>query len=114
MQLAPIGRIDLIIVELDFQVSHIAPVPFIAFSTNPVLTRAASYSVQTISEAVRHLPRQWTDEFDEVEWREIRSIGNVTRHEYASLRLRVIWEIATERSAELKVAMLEMKRRHTL
>ena len=94
----PIDRIEHVIAEIDFLVSHVAPVSFLNFSTDPTLTRAASYSVQIISEAVRHLPQEWLDNHPGIAWREIKGIGNFTRHEYASLRLRVIWEIATERA----------------
>jgi uncharacterized protein with HEPN domain len=110
MKLEPIDRIEHIIHEIDFLASHIAPIPFNVFSTDPALTRAASYSVQIISEAVRHLPQHWLDEYREIAWREIKGIGNFTRHEYASLRLRVIWEIATDRATELKRVMQEMRR----
>ena len=110
MKLEPIDRIEHIIDEIDFLASHVAPIPFHVFSSDPALTRAASYSVQIISEAVRHLPQHWLDEYREIAWREIKGIGNFTRHEYASLRLRVIWEIATDRATELKRVMQGMRR----
>ena len=110
MTVEPVDRIEHVIAEIDFLTAHVASVSFTAFSADPALTRAASYSVQIISEAVRNLPQDWLDEHQEIAWREIKGIGNFTRHEYASLRLRVIWEIATDRAAELKHVMQDMRR----
>jgi uncharacterized protein with HEPN domain len=112
MKTEPIDRIEHIIAEIDFLVSHVAPVSFTAFATDAILTRAASYSVQIISEAVRHLPPEWLDKYPRIAWREIKGIGNFTRHEYASLRLRVIWEIATEHAGELRHVIEEIDREH--
>ncbi len=49
------------------------------FRSDPIARRAAAYAVQTVSEAVRHIPDEWLAEFPTEPWGQIRSIGNRIR-----------------------------------
>jgi uncharacterized protein with HEPN domain len=53
-----------------------------SFRSDPIVRRAAAYAIQTISEAVRHIPDEWLAEFPTEPWGQIRRIGNRIRHEY--------------------------------
>ena len=53
-----------------------------AFRSDPIARRAAAYAIQTISEAVRHIPDDWLAGVPTQPWGQIRSIGNRIRHEY--------------------------------
>jgi uncharacterized protein with HEPN domain len=53
-----------------------------AFRSDPIARRAAAYAIQTISEAVRHIPDDWLADFPTEPWGQIRGIGNRIRHEY--------------------------------
>jgi uncharacterized protein with HEPN domain len=52
------------------------------FRNDPIARRAAAYAIQTISEAVRHIPDDWLAEFPMEPWAQIKGIGNRLRHEY--------------------------------
>jgi uncharacterized protein with HEPN domain len=85
---------------------------FDEFKTSALPYRGAIYAIQIISEASRRLPQDWLNDFPEVRWREIRAVGNVTRHEYANLQSALIWEILTIHVPALKTVMLEMRKRN--
>jgi uncharacterized protein with HEPN domain len=83
-----------------------------AFGSDPIVRRAAAYSIQTISEAVRHIPDDWLAEFPAEPWSQIKGIGNRIRHEYFRLDDTLLWEIMTTDADALKTVMEAMLARH--
>jgi len=83
-----------------------------AFRIDPIVRRAATYAVQTISEAVRHIPDDWLADFPTEPWGQIRSIGNRIRHEYFRIDDAILWEIITTDAPALKTVMESMLARH--
>ena len=84
-----------------------------AFKTDPITRRAAAYSIQTISEAVRHLPDDWLADYPAEPWAQIRGIGNRIRHEYFRLDDAILWEIITTDAPGLQEVMARMLARHS-
>jgi uncharacterized protein with HEPN domain len=59
-----------------------------------VVVRAALERFEIISEASRHVPASWRDEFGAtVPWRRIANFGNVLRHVYDSVDLPILWSV---------------------
>ena len=83
-----------------------------AFQKDMIVRRAAAYAIQTISEAVRHIPDDWLADFPAEPWRQIRGIGNRIRHEYFRIDDAILWEIITTDSHALKMVMEAMLNRH--
>jgi uncharacterized protein with HEPN domain len=83
-----------------------------AFRSDPIVRRAAAYAVQTISEAVRHIPDDWLADFPTEPWGQIKSIGNRIRHEYFRVSDAILWEVATIDAPALKTVMESMLERH--
>jgi uncharacterized protein with HEPN domain len=73
---------------------------------------AAAYAIQTISEAVRHIPDGWLADFLAEPWSQIKGIGNRIRHEYFRLDDALLWEIMTTDADALKTVMEVMLARH--
>jgi uncharacterized protein with HEPN domain len=44
-----------------------------AFKSDPIVRRAAAYAVQTISEAVRHIPDDWLADYPTEPWAQIKA-----------------------------------------
>lgn len=65
---------------------------------------AARHALLIVSEAVRHLPASMTDRFPEIEWQNIRSIGDRLRHEYRSVDDAILWPIVKQDIDELELA----------
>jgi uncharacterized protein with HEPN domain len=82
------------------------------FRNDPIARRAAAYSIQTISEAVRRIPDDWLADFPTEPWGQIRQIGNRIRHEYFSIDDAILWEVMTTDLPGLESVMESMLARH--
>lgn len=82
---------------------------FKKFESDPILFRASAYCIQCISEAVRNLPAKCIADYPEIRWREIRGIGNHTRHEYSHLKAFLFWGIIMNDLGSLQSVMLKLK-----
>lgn len=69
-----------------------------------VFTRAAfERFLEIISEASRHVPEAWKQEFRPgPDWRAIANLGNVLRHAYHETDLGFLWAIYMEHLTELE------------
>ena len=83
-----------------------------SFRNDPIVRRAASYAIQTISEAVRHIPDEWLADFPTEPWAQIKGIGNRIRHEYFRIDDAILWEIITTDAYALKTVMEAILSRH--
>ncbi len=52
-----------------------------SFAGSIIACHAAAYAIQTISEAVRHIPEDWLAAYPDEPWAEIKAVGNKIRHE---------------------------------
>jgi len=82
------------------------------FRNDPITRRAAAYAIQTISEAVRHIPDDWLADFPAEPWGQIRGIGNRIRHEYFRIDDAILWEIILSEAPALETVMESMLTRH--
>jgi uncharacterized protein with HEPN domain len=55
---------------------------FEEFKADWLLRHATQRALEIISEAARHIPEEYLAERPDIPWRQIKSIGNVLRHEY--------------------------------
>jgi uncharacterized protein with HEPN domain len=75
---------------------------------DPTLSRAAAYSLQNISEAVRNIPQHMLDEVAGIEWAKIKGLGNITRHEYFRVDTVILWKTISSDLDELRLAMNQL------
>lgn len=99
--------------ELDFLASMAVDHDPDTFRADAIAYRAAAFSIQTISEAVRHLPDDWLAEHPTLPWAAIRGAGNKIRHEYFRLDDAILWRIITEDGPVIKAAILAMLARRS-
>jgi len=69
--------------------------------------------VQTISEAVRHIPDDRLADFPTEPWGQIKGIGNRIRHEYFRIVDAILWEIIITDTRSSKTVMKAMLARHS-
>jgi uncharacterized protein with HEPN domain len=79
-----------------------------AFVENYLLRRAAERALQIISEAAKALPKDLTDRHPEIDWRGVRGLGDVLRHDYERVDADTLWEILTEKLPELASVIARM------
>jgi uncharacterized protein with HEPN domain len=65
---------------------------------------AVERCLSIIAEAARKLGTEAETRCPEIPWADIRALGNRLRHEYPSIRHRVIWKIVTEEIGALRLA----------
>lgn len=69
--------------------------------------------VEIISEASRFLPDSWKAEQPAVNWRAVANIGNVLRHAYRSVDLKILWDIYERDLDPLEAAVDAMIAAHS-
>ena len=104
----PLARLGHIRDELTDLGTALEGVTFEVFVENYVLRRAAEHALLIISEAVKALSPAFTDHHPGADWRAVRNIGNVLRHDYFEVDTRVLWKVVTERLPELKPVIERM------
>ena len=82
------------------------------FKSDPIVRRAAAYAIQTISEAVRHIPDGWLADFPTEPWAQIKGIGNRIAMKYFRLDDVILWDIVTTQTHALKTALEAMLEQH--
>ena len=98
--------------ELGFLESIAAAHTFDSFRADATAYRAAAFAIQSISEAVRHLPDEWLEEHPSLPWPAIKGAGNKIRHEYFRLDDAILWKIITDDGPAIKMAIVAMLDRH--
>jgi uncharacterized protein with HEPN domain len=58
-----------------------------------IIRHGVQRGIEIISEASRHLPIDLIERHANVDWREIRGIGNILRHAYFQISDELIWKI---------------------
>jgi uncharacterized protein with HEPN domain len=100
-----IVRCQDILAAIDEAVEILDGADFAAYVRSAAKRRGIERCVEIISEAARHIPAELCDKHPEVPWPEVRSIGNLLRHEYSRVDDLVIWRIATESLTDLQAAV---------
>jgi uncharacterized protein with HEPN domain len=78
------------------------------FVESYVLRRAAERALLIISEAAKALPRELTDRYPNIDWRGVRALGDVLRHDYERIDADTLWEILIDKLPELATVIRRM------
>lgn len=78
------------------------------FEKDWILRHAAQRGLEIISEASRHLPESFRAMEPEIDWPQIRAIGNLLRHEYHKTSDRVVWQAVTKHLDELRPVLVRL------
>jgi uncharacterized protein with HEPN domain len=66
----------------------------ISVLSNDRATRAAyERFLEILSEASRHVPTDWKEEFSQIPWRQVADLGNFIRHAYHKIDIQILWSI---------------------
>ena len=99
--------------EIDILESIRARSTLEVFEASAVDTRAASYAILIISEAVRRVPDDWLREYKDVPWHAVRAIGNKLRHEYQRVSPVILWDVIDLHADGLRIAIDDMIAKRT-
>ncbi len=82
-----------------------------SFNEAQFLQRGIERSLEIISEAVRHLPGELLILRPEIAWSDIRTIGNLLRHEYWRIDPDIIWAVVADDLPPLRAAVEDLLQR---
>lgn len=97
----PLARLSHIRDEIEGITSALRGVTLDVFAKSYLLRRAAERALLIISEAAKALPKDLTDRYPLIDWRGVRGLGDVLRHDYQRVDADTLWEILTEKLPEL-------------
>jgi len=100
----PILRLEDIIEACNRLESHIENLDFAAFDQDLKTQDAVIRVFEIIGEAVKSLPKEWTDKEPEIQWRQIAGFRDVLAHAYFAVNSSVVWAAAVEKAPLLKAA----------
>lgn len=89
--------------------THTAGKTLSDFEKDWLLKLAVQRALEIISEAARHIPDELLDIAPDIQWKQIRGIGNILRHEYHKIADDVIWAVVTQHVGPLKIAVLAIQ-----
>ena len=75
---------------------------FKAFEQDRIRRAATERALLTISEAVRHLPDEIIARNSNLQWQDMKGIGNRIRHEYWIVDAKIVWEVVQHDLDELE------------
>ena len=97
-----------IIVALDELEAALAGQTATTFKHQWFLQRGTERAIEIVSEAVRHLPEELLARHPQIDWSDVRAIGNLIRHEYHRVDPDVIWSVVVDDLPALRSAIEAM------
>jgi uncharacterized protein with HEPN domain len=101
----PLQRLNDILENIDWIIRYTRGQSFADFSQDRRTRDAVERCLQRISEAARKLEGVVDEMARDQPWSDIRSLGNVIRHEYDSIDSSVIWKIIEDDLPPLRKAV---------
>jgi uncharacterized protein with HEPN domain len=106
-------RVDVVLDEILLAISGIedavAGYSVESFAENWLLQRGVERGLEIISEAVRHLPDDLLAQESSITWQDIRSIGNLIRHEYHRVEPAIVWSVVVDDLPPLRDAIERLR-----
>ena len=85
-------------------------VDFVQFSSDWRTRYIIERCLQIISEASRSIPDDLKAQHPAIKWIGVRDIGNVLRHEYASVSPSLIWNVVRDELPKLRAVIEAMRK----
>jgi len=76
------------------------------FEHDRIAFYAATRCLEIISEACRRLPEDLIARHPTIDWKSIKTAGNIYRHEYEGVEERIVWTTVREFLGDLEAAVL--------
>jgi uncharacterized protein with HEPN domain len=84
-------------------------VRFDVFIGDPDKRAACERYIEIVSEASRHIPDGWREEFGaSIPWRRVSDLGNLLRHAYQIVDATILWDIYENELDTLQLALEAM------
>jgi uncharacterized protein with HEPN domain len=88
--------LDDMIIAIDRIAEETATLTFEQFAENWRARYVVERALPIVSEASRAIPESFKENHADIRWIGVRDIGNVIRHQYASLSPSLIWNVVPD------------------
>lgn len=102
--------LDDMIVAIDRIAEETDTLTFEQFAENWRARYVVERALLIISEASRAIPESSKEKYADIRWIGVRDIGNVIRHQYASLSPSLIWNVVRDELPRLRPAIAAIRR----
>src|ERR1700759_4884766 len=102
--------LDDMILAIDRIVDETETMTFEQFAENWRAQYIVERALLIISEASRAIPEFSKEKHASIRWIGVRDIGNVIRHQYASLSPSLIWNVIRDELPQLRLAIAAIRR----
>jgi len=75
---------------------------FEQFAEDDKTVFAVIRAIEIVGEAVKHIPQDFRQEFNEIPWRDMAGMRDVLIHEYFGIDLETLWQTVKEDTPRLK------------
>ena len=79
--------------ELDFLDRYRALLDLADLVANPEAARAVLHSLLIIGEAVKNVPAEWRERYDQVPWRNMARMRDKIVHHYFDVNYPIVWNV---------------------
>lgn len=104
----PLARLQHVRDEIDQLTRAMAGIVYEDFAASYVYRRTVEHAVLIISEAVRSLPDELLERYPGPNWRAMRGIGNVLRHDDFAIEPTVLWDVVSTHLPALSATVERM------
>ncbi|MCJ8517510.1 HepT-like ribonuclease domain-containing protein [Pseudorhizobium tarimense] len=79
------------------------------YESDRITRFAVERAIEIVSDASRRISDELLATQPEIEWKKVRGIGNILRHEYHGLSETVIWGVIVDELPRLRSAWVSMR-----
>ena len=79
-------------------------------SKNDLVLDAVIRNLEIIGEAVKKVPQEVRNTYEDIPWKKIAGLRDILIHEYFGININIIWDVIENKLQTLKSAVLDIQK----